>query len=283
MKRHLSTIILLVVFLTGVSVLLYPSVSNYFNSRHQTRSVAAYREKAEQLSEKDTETFFRRAREYNKELEDHPAAFYSGEPRKKAYLDLEETTGEMMGYVTIKRLGIQLPIYYGTSESVLSAGAGHLEGSSIPIGGIGTHAVITGHRGLPSAKLFTDLDKLETGDVFTVAVLNEILTYEVDRISIVEPENGAELMIDPEQDYVTLITCTPYGINSHRLLIRGTRIEAANEAVRVTADAIRIDTWAAAPVVAVPLLCVLFIILLVSPGKKRRTRGESQREDVHKE
>ena len=179
-----------------------------------------------------------------------------------------------MGYIEIPNLHLSLPIYHGTGDAVLQIAVGHLEWSSLPVGGEGTHCVLSGHRGLPSAKLFTNLDQLTAGDIFVIRVLDEVLTYEVDQILIVEPEDLSALTVEPGQDLCTLVTCTPYGINTHRLLVRGHRIENQSEAIRVTADAIQIEPLIVAPLVALPLLLILFIILLASGPKKRPSGGE---------
>lgn len=175
-----------------------------------------------------------------------------------------------MGYITIDKINVQLPIYHGTSDSVLQVGVGHLEGTSLPVGGASTHCVLSAHRGLPSAVLFTNLDRLEAGDTFTVTVLDRLLTYEVDQISIVLPEQVQDLLITDGQDYMTLMTCTPYGINTHRLLVRGRRVEnAAEKHINVTPDATRIDPMLVAPVVALPILLLLLTVLLVRFRKRR--------------
>lgn len=272
MKKHYPTIILIVVFLVGLSVLLYPSVSNYYNSFHQSRAVASYDADMGKLTDTDTSAYLQTAETYNKALlQKGVSSFTLTDAEEQAYNQLLNVDGTgMMGYLTIKKLGIQLPIYHGTSESVLAAGIGHLAGSSLPVGGIGTHCVLSGHRGLPSAKLLTDLDQMEVGDTFTLTILHETLTYEVDQILIVEPEDVTALAIDPKEDYCTLVTCTPYGINTQRLLVRGYRVKTPQE-IYVAADAVRIDPLMVAPAIAAPILLVLLIRLLVGPGKHPNT------------
>ena len=181
-----------------------------------------------------------------------------------------------MGYITISKIGVELPICHGTGDSVLQITAGHLEGTSLPVGGASTHAVISAHRGLPSAKLFTNLDQLEVGDTFTITVLDRVLTYEVDKISIVLPTETDELKITEGKDYVTLMTCTPYGINTHRLLVRGRRVETPDQYkhLRVTAEALKIEPIIVAPVMALPMLLILLIGMLISTRKPKKTRGE---------
>lgn len=273
MKKHRSTIILIAVFFVGLSVLLYPTISNYVNSFHQSRAIATYEENLSSFTEEDYNEHIRAAQVYNDRLENDSSSFRSGAPLDETYLSLLNVTNDgEMGYVTIRKLGVQLPIYHGTSTEVLAVGTGHLEGSSLPIGGMGTHAVITGHRGLPSAKLFTNLDKMEIGDTFTITVLDQTLTYEVDKISIVLPDDDSLLQIDPDEDYVTLLTCTPYAINTHRLLVRGVRTEAAVE-IRVATDAVPIDPIIVAPMVAAPMLLLLLILLLTgTSGKKQKLK-----------
>lgn len=280
MKKHRSTIILIAVFFVGLSVLLYPTVSNYVNSFHQSRAIATYEENLASFTEEDYTASFRAAQAYNDALLNGEASFHSGAPLDGAYASLLSVTDDgEMGYVTIQKLGVQLPVYHGTAETILAVGTGHLEGSSLPVGGVGTHAVITGHRGLPSAKLFTSLDKLDIGDTFTVTVLNQTLTYEVDKISIVLPDDVSLLQIDPNEDYVTLLTCTPYAVNTHRLLVRGVRTDAAVE-VRVAADAVQIDPVLVAPVVAAPMLLLLLLLLLTGrPGKRGNRKGVNAGED----
>ena len=268
MKKQYPTIILIAVFLVGLSVLLYPSVSNYYNSFHQSRAVASYDSDMGKLTDTDTSSYLHAAETYNKALlQKGVSSFTLTDAEEQAYNQLLNVDGTgMMGYLTIKKLGVQLPIYHGTSESVLAAGIGHLTGSSLPVGGIGTHCVLSGHRGLPSAKLLTDLDQMEIGDTFTLTILHETLTYQVDQILIVDPDDVTALAIDSKEDYCTLVTCTPYGINTQRLLVRGYRVETPQE-VYVAADAVRIDPLMVAPVIAVPILLVLLIRLLVGPNK----------------
>ena len=225
MRKNLSTIILILIFLVGLSVMLYPSVSDAVNRKHQSRAVAGYAEEVEQLSDADYQTYFDAADAYNRQLNTTPNAFYKPDLVSGYAQTLDISGTGIMGYITIPKISVELPIYHGTDEGVLQVAAGHLEGSSLPVGGAGTHAVISAHRGLPSAKLFTNLDELEVGDRFTITVLNRVLTYEVDQISIVLPTEIDQLLPTEGMDYVTLMTCTPYGINTHRLLVRGKRVE----------------------------------------------------------
>lgn len=269
MKKNRSTIILILIFLVGLSVMLYPTVSDYVNQRHQSRALASYDETVNEMSDADYTAYFEAADAYNQRLAATPNSFFTPE-QVSGYDETLDVSGTgIMGYITIPRIGVELPVYHGTSDGVLQVAAGHLEGSSLPVGGAGTHAVISAHRGLPSAKLFTNLDELEAGDTFTITVLDRVLTYEVDRISIVLPTETDLLQPVEGQDYVTLMTCTPYGINTHRLLVRGHRVNTreSQKHVRVTADATRIDPIITAPVIALPMLAVLLIWLLVTTRK----------------
>ena len=273
MKKNKSTIILILVFFVGLSVMLYPTLSDYVNQLHQSRAVATYAEDVDKLTDADYSAYFEAADAFNAQIAADPDALYFPQrfPTYESTLDVTGTG--IMGYITIEKIGVELPIYHGTSDSVLQIAAGHLEGTSLPVGGASTHAVISAHRGLPSAKLFTNLDQLEVGDTFTITVLDRVLTYEVDKISIVLPTETDELKIAEGKDYVTLMTCTPYGINTHRLLVRGHRVTAPEnlKRIRVSADATRIEPILIAPLLAVPLLLLLLIGLLVS-GRKRKQK-----------
>ena len=277
MRKHLSTIILILIFLVGLSLLLYPTVSDYWNSLHQSRAIAQYSEEVANLDNEQYDKLSAQAEAYNEMLIGKAQRFVLSEEEKAQYEQLLDLSGTgIMGYIEIPEIKCSLPIYHGTDEAVLQIAIGHIEGSSLPVGGPGTHAVLSGHRGLPSAKLFTDLDKLDTGDTFILRVLDETLTYEVDQILIVEPHELAALEIEPDKDYCTLVTCTPYGINTQRLLVRGHRVENQEQAqaVRVTADAMQIDPLIVAPLVAVPLLLLLLVLLLVKTGNKRKSSEE---------
>lgn len=229
MRKRISTIIFVIIFLIGLSILLYPAVSEYVNERHSSRAIASYDKLVEELPEADYSKELQDAQAYNEYLAQFgnlsEAASTEKEREDSPYEDLLNTGGSgIMSIINIPGIAVELPVYHGTDEGVLQVAAGHYEGSSLPVGGESTHAIITGHRGLPSAKLFTDLDRLETGDVFYLKTLGEILEYQIDQIVTVLPSEVDGLSIEPGKDYVTLVTCTPYGINSHRLLIRGTRI-----------------------------------------------------------
>ena len=265
------TLLLILILLAGVSLLLYPTVSDYWNSFHQSRAIASYAEQVANIDDAQYEELWDAARDYNQSLLHRPNDFLLSDEQQEIYKSLLDLGGNgIMGYIEIPMIDVMLPIYHGTEESVLQIAVGHLDWTSLPVGGAGSHCVLSGHRGLPSARLFTDLDKLKVGDVFMLHVLNEILTYEIDQILIVEPQDTDPLLIEPGKDLCTMITCTPYGINSHRMLVRGHRIESQEEPkdIRITADAVRIEPLMVAPIVAVPILLVLLIILLLPKQKK---------------
>lgn len=274
MKNHLSTLLLVAVFLVGMCLLLYPTISDQWNAQHQTRAIDAYETNLSTMTQKDYTQYFEAADVYNAALRglDFALADYRGLGQEAGdYQNLLNVDGTgIMGYIDIDCIGVELPIYHGTDPNVLNVAVGHLEGSSLPVGGQGAHCVLSAHRGLPSARLFTDLDRVKVGDTFTITVLNRLLTYEVDQILIVEPEDVAALAIDPERDDCTLVTCTPYGINSHRLLVRGRRVENAKEKpiIYVPADMVQIDPLVVTPAVAAPMLLVLLIVLLIRYRKR---------------
>ena len=277
MKKNKSTIFLILVFFVGLSVMLYPTVSDYVNQRNQSRAVADYSAEVENMTEADYTAYFEAADAFNQQIAADDTALYVPSRYADRYARTLDITGTgIMGYITISKIGVELPIYHGTSDGVLQVAAGHLEGTSLPVGGASTHAVISAHRGLPSAKLFTNLDQLEVGDTFTITVLDRVLTYEVDKISIVLPTETDELKVVEGKDYVTLMTCTPYGINTHRLLVRGRRIETPENLkhIRVTSEATKIEPIITAPIIALPILLALLIGLLVSTRKRKKTRGE---------
>ena len=275
-NNNWTTVFLVLLLLAGVSLLLYPSLSDYWNSMHQTRAIASYAETVSQLDTAQYDEMWKAAQDYNRSLAQRETAFALTDEQKAAYESLLDVSGlGVMGYIEIPEIDCSLPIYHGTEESVLQVAVGHLEWSNLPVGGEGTHCVLSGHRGLPSAKLFTNLDKLAVGDTFLLRVLDEVLTYEVDQILIVEPEQVDALGIVPGEDYCTLVTCTTYGINTHRLLVRGHRVENTPEAARmhVTADATQFDPLLVAPVLAIPVLLLLLMILLV-PKRRRKSRED---------
>ena len=273
MKKHLSTILLLLVFIVGLSLLLYPSFADWWNSFHQTQAIATYSEQVADIDDEKYEEIWNAAWDYNQSLLKRTNSYLLSDAQKAEYDSLLDVGGTgVMGYIEIPSIKVALPIYHGTDEAVLQVAVGHLEWTSLPVGGESTHCVVSGHRGLPSAKLFTDLDQMQVGDTFIFRILDEVLTYEVDQIRIVEPSDTSELSIVKGKDLCTLVTCTPYGINSHRMLVRGHRVDNAEEArvVRVTADATQIEPIIVAPIVAAPMLLVLLVILMIPKPKKRR-------------
>ncbi len=267
-----STLVLMVLFIVGISLLLYPSVADYWNSFHQSRAIAGYVEQVANMDNGYMEQMVTEAQGYNAMLVGNQDRFSPSEEQNEYYNSLLNITGTgIMGYVKIDKIGVSLPIYHGTDDSVLQRAIGHIEGTSLPVGGTGTHCVISGHRGLPSAVLFTHIDELQQGDEFELEVLGETYTYLVDLISVVEPHDVSLLEIDPLMDYVTLVTCTPYGINTHRLLVRGHRIDT-EIIYRVSADAIQMDPVYAELVIGGGVLFVLLITLLIRhrPGRKKK-------------
>lgn len=266
----ISTIVLVVLFLVGLSVMLYPTISDWWNSRVQSYAIAEYDRVVEQMDNTEKEEMLAAAHAYNAALNEIYAPFenYDEVPGYEELLNISGTG--IMGYISIPQIKVELPIYHGTSAEVLNVAVGHLQGSSLPVGGTDTHAVISAHRGLPSARLFSDLDQLTEGDTFTITILDEILTYEVEEILIIKPDEIDKLAVIPGGDYVTLMTCTPYGINSHRLLVRAHRIDTVYpHNVKVSADAVQVDSMSVVPFIAAPLF-VLLLIKWIFDGRKRK-------------
>ena len=274
MKRKgstITTVILVLLFVIGLSLLLYPTLSDYWNSLHQSKAISDYADNVADLSKENYDELWTAAKSYNASLVPRFNAFLLTDEQKEQYDSLLNVSGlGIMGYIEIPEINCSLPIYHGTDESVLQIAVGHISWSSLPTGGESTHCVLSGHRGLPSAKLFTNLDKLTEGSVFMLRVLDEVLTYEVDRILVVLPDEVDALQIVEGEDLCTLVTCTPYGINSHRLLVRGHRIEnvEAAKTARATADAIQIEPLLVAPAVAIQFLILLMIPLFTKHRKK---------------
>lgn len=277
MKRKLSTGILVLIFLAGLSLLLYPTVSDYWNSLHQSRAITEYAAEVSRLDKETYDRVLKEAREYNKALAAGEVHYnLSKEERKEYESQLDVSDNGVIACIEIPKIHCSLPIYHGTDVDVLRKAIGHIEWSSLPVGGKSTHCVLSGHRGLPSARLFTDIDMLIEGDRFILRVLDEVLTYEVDQIRTVLPEELKELQIVEGKDYCTLVTCTPYGVNSHRLLIRGHRVPNDENAgnIRVTADAMQIDPAIVAPVSAVPLLLILIAAVIIKTRRKKEKNKE---------
>jgi sortase A len=262
-KASLSTIILVLIMIVGFSVLSYPFVSDYWNQFHQTRAINNYVAAVDEMDDADYDAMLRAAQDYNARLVENPNRYFMTDEERAEYESLLNVGGDgIMGYIQIPRIGVSLPIYHGTSELVLNTATGHIEGSSLPVDGETVHAALSGHRGLPTAKLFTDLDELAEGDTFTVTVLKEVMTFQVDQIHIVLPNEMQDLEFSQGEDYCTLITCTPYGINTHRLLVRGRRVDGA-DLLTIPPDAIRIPSYIILFAVMIPLLFVSLVILLI--------------------
>lgn len=269
-KNRIATIALVLIFAAGLALLLYPTVSDLWNSFHQSRVITEYTHQVEETDEETYERLWAEAERYNQELMDDPDRFTMTDADKAEYEQLLSIDGDgVMGYVEVPKINCSLPVYHGTDEAALQVAIGHLEGSSLPTGGKGTHCVLSGHRGLPSARLFTDLDEMTEGDIFLLKVLDRTMTYEVDQILTVDPYDLDALAIDPDQDYCTLVTCTPYGINTHRLLVRGHRIpnlpEESVQQVAVNEQTVLIASAAALAVSAV----VIVVVLLARARRKR--------------
>ncbi len=281
-KKHLTTLLLVLIALVGLGLIAYPTFSDWWNSFHQSRAVASYAGAVAQLDKEEYDAVIREAEAYNQKLAKSGMLWKMDEEQEEEYKSVLDVTGNgIMGYIDIPKIHVQLPIYHGTEEKILQVAIGHLAGTSLPVGGIPSHCVVSGHRGLPSARLFTDLDKLVEGDTWTINVLDRTLTYEADQIRVVEPEDLSELQMKENQEYCTLVTCTPYGINTHRLLVRGHRIENAQGDADVVADALQIEPVYIAPFAAVPLLILLFILLMVSTGKEKADRKAKEKAFLH--
>lgn len=271
MRGKKVTLVLLIIFFVGLSILLYPMVSQCLNSKVQSKAIDDYEKKFSNISSDDYKKMFEEAKKYNEELLklDYPLAQYNILTGYNDILNLNDNG--MIGYVSIEKIKVELPIYHGTSSAVLNVAAGHMEGSSLPVGGESTHSIISAHRGLPSSRLFTDLDKMELGDTFTITVLNQTLTYQVDKIEVIEPKEVKSLEIIEGEDYVTLLTCTPYGINTHRLLVRGKRIENVNKKkLYVTYEAYKVDRFIVTIAIALPILLGLIIYVMFKPSGNKK-------------
>lgn len=268
MKKKKTTLILLGVFFLGLFILLYPMISQYWNSRFQLQAVTSYEEDLQKISTDKYKDMIKEADDYNKKLSklSYPLVQYK---KLKEYDEILNVNGSgMMGYISINKIRVELPIYHGTSAEVLNQTAGHLQGSSFPVGGKNTHAIISAHRGLPSSKLFTDLNKLEIGDTFSVTILNQTYTYEVDSIKVVKPSEVKDIVIEKGEDYITLLTCTPYGINTHRLLVRGKRLNTDNEKqIHIKSEAYLIDRLIVTSIIALIIILGLMVYISVKPAK----------------
>lgn len=277
-----STIALVAIFFVGLSVLLYPTISDFWNEKRQSQAIINYDDLIVDLTPEDYSDLFAEADTYNGKIRNMAYPFLNHKNIEEEYYKTLDINGDgMMGYITIEKIKVQLPIYHGTSDKVLNSAVGHVEGSSLPVGGKSTHAILSAHRGLPSAKLFTNLDKLEEGDIFTIRILDRTITYQVDQVLIVLPHETDSLNIVPGKDFCTLVTCTPYGINTHRMLVRGKRIENIEEdkVINVITEAYQIDPLLVTPAVAAPMLGILLIILLVKSNKGKNKKKAKKTQD----
>ena len=268
------------IFFVGLSVLLYPTISDFWNEKRQSQAIINYDDLIVDLTPEDYSGLFEEADEYNKKIRNMQFPFMNHKNiADEYYSTLDVNNDGMMGYITIEKIKVQLPIYHGTSDRVLNSAVGHVEGSTLPVGGKSTHSVLSAHRGLPSAKLFTNLDKVEVGDVFTIRILDRTITYQVDQILIVLPHETDNLNIVQGEDYCTLVTCTPYGINTHRMLVRGTRIEniEPDRVINVITEAYQIDPLIVTPAVAAPMLGILLITLLIKSGKGGKSKKSKKK------
>ena len=261
MRKHMSTIIAVLIFITGLSLLLYPTVSNYMNSLHQSKVVANYSDKMKKMDKKEKQAEINKAKAYNKTLVLNDARFTPTEEQLAEYKSILNADGlGMMGYIVIPKIHLKLAISHTVDASVLQVGVGHLEGSSLPVGGKSTHCVLSSHRGLPSAKLFTELDLLKEGDIFYLHVYDQVLSYEVVKIATIEPDDYSLFEIEEGKDLCTLFTCTPYGINTQRLVVRGQRVDNTIDASKLHSDAIKINKYVVAICIALLILCIEFTI-----------------------
>ena len=268
MKKRKTTIIMIIFFFIGLLTLFYPTLSNYYNEKKQSRMISNYENILNSTNTINFDELKEKAINYNKELNKLKEPLFNYGNLNNYYDLLNINKDGMMGYLTIDKIKVELPIYHGTSNEVLNSSVGHLEGTSLPIGGPSTHGVLSAHRGLPSAKLFTNLDKLEIGDTFKIAILDEVLNYQIDKIMIVKPNNRNNIKIEENKDYVTLLTCTPYGINTHRLLVRGTRIENTKKTTYITTEGFKINNLIVVPILTIPIIILLLIITIIKPVKK---------------
>lgn len=265
--------LLIGIIITGIGLLVYPSLADYWNSFHQSQAIMKYQERVTDLDTSQYEKILADAADYNKQFLDTGIKWHMTDEEQSDYnskLSIDDTGN--MGYITIPKINVTLPIYHGTTEEVLQTSIGHLEGTSLPVGGESTHSVLSGHRGLPSSKLFSDLDKLKVGDRWTVSILNETYTYEVDQIRIVLPKDLSNIQIEEGMDYQTLLTCTPYGVNTHRLLVRGHRVANEDGNALVIADAIQIEPIYIAPFIGIPVVLLLLLLFIISTNKEQRRK-----------
>lgn len=270
-RRNLVTVLIVMVLIAGIGILFYPSFSNWYNNLHQSRAIQQYQQAVSEMDPAEYRKMLKDARQYNRRLARTGMLFRMTKKEEAEYNSLLNADGTgIMGYIVIPKINIELPVYHGTEDAVLQTSIGHLAGSSLPVGGKSSHSVLTGHRGLPSARLFSDLDQLQEGDTFTVTVLDKTFTYQVDQIRIVLPNDLSNLQIEKGEDYCTLVTCTPYGINTHRLLVRGHRIPNTSGNARIIAEAIRIRPVYVVPFIAIPAAVLALVVLLMKWKQEKK-------------
>ena len=281
LKKNALTLILVAILLAGIGLIAYPSFSDYWNSFHQTRAIASYAESVADMSQEKYDEILARAEAYNAKMGKTGLIWreLTDEEKKDYETELDVGASGIMGYIDIPKIDVTLPIYHGTDEAVLQVAIGHLEGTSLPVGGSSSHCVMSGHRGLPSAKLFSDLDKMVEGDIFSLTIMNRTLTYEVDQIRVVEPTNLSDLQLEKGKDLCTLVTCTPYGINTHRLLVRGHRTSNPNGDANIIAAALQIEPIYIAPFLAVPILLLLVIGVFVRSHARRAAAKKRRKQE----
>lgn len=276
-RKHISTIFIILIFLVGLGFISYPTVSNLWNQAHQSRAIATYSKQVEKLDDSENKKMLKAARKYNKSLLKKSDHWKLSKKEKKKYESLLDVSGTgIMGYIEVPKIDCSLPIYHGTDEGALQIAIGHLEGSSLPVGGKSTHCVLSGHRGLPSARLFTDLDQMEEGDIFILNILGRKLAYEVDQIKVVLPEEMSDLEIEEGKDLCTLVTCTPYGINTHRLLVRGHRVKYAETKVQEQKEVSKSKTDTRL-VIAGAVVGVVVLFIIIFAVRRRRKHRNQQR------
>ena len=274
---RLMTLLIVVVFVAGLSFLLYPTVSNLWNQAHQSRAIATYTEQVEKLDDSSNKEMLKAARKYNKELLKKADHWKLSKKDKKKYESLLDVSGTgIMGYIELPKIDCSLPIYHGTDEGALQIAIGHLEGSSLPVGGKSSHCVLSGHRGLPSARLFTDLDQMEEGDTFILNILGHKLAYEVDQIKVVLPEEMSDLEIQEGKDLCTLVTCTPYGINTHRLLVRGHRVKYVETKVQEQREVSKPKTDTRLVIAGAAVGAVVLFIIIFAVRRRRKHRNQQR-------
>ena len=276
-RKHISTIFIILIFLVGLGFISYPTVSNLWNQAHQSRAIATYSKQVEKLDDSENKKMLKAARKYNKSLLKKSDHWKLSKKDKKKYESLLDISGTgIMGYIEVPKIDCSLPIYHGTDEGALQIAIGHLEGSSLPVGGKSTHCVLSGHRGLPSARLFTDLDQMEEGDIFILNILGRKLAYEVDQIRVVLPEEMSDLEIEEGKDLCTLVTCTPYGINTHRLLVRGHRVKYVETKVQEQKEVSKSKTDTRLVIAGAVVGAVVLFIIIFAVRRRRKHRNQQR-------